>query len=450
MSDVPADIEAEEAVVASCLVDPGVIPEVSHKVSPADFFREKNGWIFEAILDVWAKGEDAVNTISVAKLLAERGTLEEVGGQTELNVYIRRLPTSVGAEWYAESVRNTARARRAMQLLHNITQEIRKSPGEVDTVVDRAIEKLLAQNSDSPRTLTRTLAEVLKDGLTDEIEAFLERPEAIRGIATGLEVFDVLLNGLRKGAVIVVMADTSLGKSLLAHNLMRVLALAGVSSLLFTSEMPAREVAERIVFQEARVDPLERRMGGLKPMDREKVYGAIGTITESAAPVYVCDMGGIPILTLQAEARRVVRTRGAQVVLIDHIQHIRAPGTVNGAARMAEVTSGIKALALSEDVPVIAVSHINRDSQVSGITHRSGKDGSSIEQDADVVIAMEAMVQNGAEWLVATKEQADAHLVKWGWVAVRMRVTKGRAGGTGMVWTKLDWRHEGGRYLPWD
>lgn len=444
------DIEAEEAVVASCLVDPSVIPEVAHIVAPADFFREKNGWIFGAILDVWARGEDAVNTITVAHKLAESAKLEDVGGQTYLAETIRHLPTSVGAEWYAESVRNTSRARKSIQLLHNISQDIRRAPGEVDATVDAAIEKLLSASADRPRAMTRTLSEVLAGGLFAEIAAFMESPATIRGIETGLEVFDKLVGGLRDGAVYTLMADTSLGKSLLVHNLIRNLAGVGLSSLLFTTEMPVAEVVERMVFQQARIDPLMRRLRGeMFAFDQEKVNDAIGQLT-TAAPVYLCDMGGISLPTLQAEARRVIRTKGARVLFVDHLQHISVPGVSNPVERIAQVTKGTKSIALDESVPVVQVSHINRDSQASGITHRSGKGGSSIEQDSDVIIALEPMVWIAGEQVVATKEQADRHLADEGWVLVRATVQKGRSGGAGVSYLRLDWRREGGRFLPWE
>lgn len=447
----PHDIEAEEAVIAACMVELGwsQLPEVAATVSPSDFFREHNGWIFDAILEVWRRGANP-NQILVAAELARLDRLEPVGGRHFLTEIIYKLPTALGAVFYAEIVARAAVYRRSISLFTAAIEKAYKAPVDTSEVFDWASRQLTALSSGSASTLTRSMAEILQGsdrlpGLIEQTAEFLGAPEEIRGLPTGWEELDAMLNGLVDSRLYVVLADTSVGKSFFCHFIAWWLARQGIPVHIVSTEMSFDEVAERMCYMEAGVDQEAIRARGATDDEKRRIGMAQTVALEW--PVYITAVGKLRVDVLEAEARRL-HAKGVKALFVDHLQHLRAKG-LTGVAVIEEATSVVKDIAVKLAYPVVLVSHINRSSLEGGIGLHSGKGGSSIEQDANVVLTLEPVIQDefSHELRVMTRKELNDFKARWHFVPIRLTSGKSRSGGQTVLYRKLAFS-QGGRFIP--
>lgn len=454
----PHDIEAEESIIAAIMVDQDALPAVDGIVQPGDFFRQKNGWAYEAACDIWGRGE-TVNQITMAYELARRDRLEETGGQTYLADIIRRLPTSLGVEFWAKIVKRDAVYRELISATSSISAMAYEAPADIERVLSRAQELIVNVDAPGGRHATRTARDIVlgtegRAGLYDATEAFFADPYAIHGLTTstvgepgsGWLDLDVALDGFNRSQVTTVLADTSVGKSALVHWFTLCLAQQGIPVMIVTTEMSGEEVMQRLLYMAAGIDREHVRHNGATTGIMERVRTAADRMMDW--PIYVSDTGSPQIAQVRAEIRRTVHARDVQLVVIDHIQHIQAEGTDGATSRLQAVTAGIKAAAMDEDVPVLQVSHVNRKSVHDGaLTIHSGRDSISIEQDSNSILIMEPVKrgQNGA-WVVADEFEANQERAKTNGTTVRVRLAKHRSGRMWYGIRRLDW-NQGGRFV---
>lgn len=451
----PHDIEAEECVLAAMMTPDGwpSIPELAAKLTARDFFRDKHGWVFDAALERWRQGEEP-NQITVAAELAKRDRLEEVGGQTFLSDVIRRCPLVLGSAplWYADLVLAASRKRAQIQVFSGLRDAAYQADTDPDELLASGIEQLLRLSERRSRVLTRSVGEILRGegqprgvGVVERIEAFMQDPTALQGIPSGWSELDSMLRGFQPGRVYTLTGDTSTGKSFLAQYLAWQMARAGYPMLLISTEMQQWEITERLVFMEARLDrkALERA-GSIAPGHMERIRAAEDRMEQ--VPLYITDVGRIPLPTLVAEARRLIATRGVRGVFIDHIQHIHVPGA-KGVEVIEAVTSTTKALAMNNDVFVFQITHPSREGVKSGLNLHSGKGAASIEQDSDVFLILEPVEWDVDHWRPLDEREATLFQARNGYQTVRLSAVKGRAGGKGWLIRALDWR-AGGRFEP--
>ncbi|MGK2898583.1 MAG: replicative DNA helicase [Burkholderiaceae bacterium] len=437
-----SDHEAERATVAACLVDPDAIPGITAAVDVADFHDDRLRALYGAVLDVWGAGA-GVNTITVAHRLAEQDLLEGAGGQTFMADIIRALPMSIGAEWYAALVRTAAQRRRLIAMGANMQRaaaDPSRMPGEV---ADDYAAKL-TRPSVGHRSLAATAGEIIIAGLGADITEWLDDPGRIRGLPTGFRYLDLLIDGWRKGRVHLIAADTGAGKSLFTQWVARALVRLGFRVLMFTTEMAASEVLERMIFMHAGLDPvLIRGAGVATDEERTLIYDAMQEV--NGWPLTIVDVGRVSVGTIAAEVRRRHAAAPIDIVIIDHLEMVTGEGATQ-AEQYQQITSGIKGVASDEDVPIIAVSHINRAGQgAPELSLGHLKNSGSKEQDADIVIFLQA-VDHGAEGLQPmTRHEVQAAIRETGMVKVRVIVEKNRHGAEGSLLTRLDW-NRGGRY----
>ena len=446
---LPWDQEAEEAVLAAALIPEGLqfIAELAARVQPSDFFREKHRWIWGATLTVWQRGE-APNQITVAAELARLDRLEDSGGMAFLADIIRYLPYASGAPFYAAVVKAHSRRRAAIRTANEI-MEAAFAVDDPETLIDKAAQQFIRLGVSRQKVMTRSAAEILDGsgspgtvGVVEEIERALDDPDAIRGIATNWKELDRLLGGLRPTRLYTTMGDTSVGKSWFIQYLAWCIAVQGKRVLIVTTEMSGEEVIERLVYMAAGLDPL--RMRSPTREQRKAISAAEGQIAE--LPLYVCDVGRIPLPTLLAEARRQQASHGLDILFIDHIQHITAPG-LTGAQLLEEVMAGLKGLAMNLDIPVVLVSHINREAARTVVGLHSGKGSGSIEQDSNVMLALEPVRAKDGGWEVMGEDEAEAARTRNNRVTIRVKSNKHRSGGRASVVRNLDFE-QGGRFVP--
>lgn len=447
----PHDLEAEAYCLGACLQDNHIIGEVLAIVRPEHFFDELNRHAMSSVADLWHRGERA-DVFAVGNDISRHG-LSETPTAYLADCVTRSLRVDSVARSFASEVRAHAERRRIIESAIAIANEA-WNLGDPDDVTDRAIGTLLTGIQDRPRSTSANIGDVLDGGLWSEIIEELEDPTSIRGMRSGWDQLDTMLGGFENSAVYTVLADTSVGKSWFVQWLAWSVAAHGHRPLIVTTEMSRREVARRLVYMQAGVDSFQARQ------NRQAADPAIARVVNEAAQflrddrrITIVDVGKIGLDTLVSEVRRQRLIGGCDIVFIDHIQHIRVRGIRPGdtQALIAEVTSGTKAIAMNEDIPVVQVSHIGRAAASMGRPGlHGGKGGGSIEQDSNVQIELTRVWWDSAtrDWqpfadVAALKEYES----KYKRVPVEIRVSKSRGGGAPYDVRHLDFS-KGGRWMP--
>src|SRR3990172_1406829 len=362
----PHDIEAEEAIIASLLVDPEAIYRVAPTLKPDDFFREKNAWAFEACLALWGRNE-SINQITVSHELARRGRLEEVGGAAYLSRLVTELPTSVGVEHYAALVQRDSSYRRLISAAGQIAP-IRQGESIRDFVhVKELLEGYLAS----------------ADSATGSVAA------QARAITTGFMDLDTLLGGLKRSDVIVVAARPSVGKTSLALNFaLNAAARQQATVGIFSVEMAAEQIVQRLLAAESGVDSTRLGFGTHSDREQGRIVNALGVLSD--LNIYFDDTAMLTVAEMRAKARRLHLERGLDLLIVDHLQLMHGGGRQdNRVQEVSYITRSLKELARDLDVPVIACSQLSRaaEARPTHVPQLSDlRDSGSIKQDADVVM----------------------------------------------------------------
>lgn len=447
----PHDTEAEEAVIASCIVSPSAIPGVATILRPGMFFHERAGLVFEAIEAVYTRtGEESVNIVTVARELMTHERLEGVGGQTYLLDVVQRLSTALGAESYARIVHETA-TRRGLITVANAAMEAAFREGEdlgptADVLID-ALGKVTRAASNADRTMDA--AEVMwEGGLNDVIQAHIANPRAMLGMATGFRELDFLLSGLQRGNVYVLAAETSIGKSLFVHNLLRHLAPRH-TCFIASSEMTSRSVGRRLTYMEAGIDPQAVTHRGTYLAHELRDLEAAKAWFENLGTHLHFRQGRVSMSTLRLESRAIKARYGLDVVVVDHMDHIRMPERKRGnrTEDLEELNAELHGMAADLDVAVLAISHLSRGDGSTDKMRRL-KNSSAKEQDADVVmflqpVAFDPLLQ---EWHALNSQEALRRRSGDGFQTVEIDVAKNREGLTGTFHLTMSW-NLGGRYF---
>ena len=443
---VPFDVESEENCIAAATLatdygDRDLLPAMQTIVQPHMFFRDKHQWAWSAICDLALRGEP-VNVSTVAHELGKNGLLEDFGGQTHLVDITRSLPTTVGAEWYAEQVQQTWLRRQFIHLANGLARAVAQHEDDPANVADEWLGKLLRVGDMRRRDSVVEAADYYVNQSAELLE-FLEDPTAIRGIETPWHSFNRATGGLKPSVVYVVMADTSVGKSLFVQQIAMNAALHRRPVVFATGEMSAQEVFDRLAFMRAAVDPqLGVRRGMFTQGEKERVHTAMWELADMVLPV----VHDLSITTVVAETRRLVSAGKCELLIVDHIQHVNVPKAENKTATIEEAMRQLKALAMSEGIPVLIVSHINRATHHMGMTNASAKASGSIEQDANVTMSLTPGRMVAGQWEpFETVEEAEGYQAKHNEMDVKLRLMKQRGGIKSSLVLKQDW-NRGGQY----
>ncbi len=383
----PHDIEAEEAVIASLLVDPEAIFKVAPRLKAEDFFREKNAWVYEACRALWDRNE-SLNQITVSHELGRRGRLEDIGGAAYLSRLVTQLATSVGVEHYAGIVQRDAIYRRLISASGQIAAIAYQGGADVAEVLARA-ETLVAAVRQG---------ETLRDfvHIRELLASYVEAADAgtagiaaqARAVTTGFMDLDTLLTGLKRGDLIVVAARPSLGKTSLVLNFARNAAARQNATVAFFSiEMAAEQLVQRLLAMESGVDSTRLAFGQHSDRDERKISQALGVLSD--LPIYFDDSAALTVAEMRAKARRLQLERGLDLVVVDYLQLMHSGmRTENRVQEVSYISRALKQLARDLDVPVVACSQLSRAAEMraSNIPQLSDlRESGSIEQDSDVV-----------------------------------------------------------------
>ena len=364
--DVPApphSIEAEQAVLGGLLLDPVAWDNVADVVTEGDFYRPDHQLIFGAIGALAGEGKPC-DVVTVSQHLERSGKLEAAGGLAYLSSVARDTPTAANVRAYAEIVRERSLLRQLIRAGTEIASAVFNNDGETArALVDRAEQRVFEIAEGSFRKREGAVAvRTLLPGVIDQIDEWHNNPDKLRGLPTGFTDFDKLTGGLRPGDLVIVAGRPSMGKTTLAVNMAEYAAVhpgTKASVAIFSMEMPAEQVITRMLAAIGGVPLNSLRSGRISDDDWVRITGATSQLSE--ARIFVDETPALNPTELRARARRVKREHGLDLVVVDYLQLMQVPGTQeNRATEIAEISRGLKTLAKELQVPVIALSQLNR------------------------------------------------------------------------------------------
>ncbi|MEB3328098.1 MAG: replicative DNA helicase [Candidatus Sericytochromatia bacterium] len=385
----PHNLEAEQAVLAAMMVDREAIARVSQLLAPESFYRQAHGLIFEAVRALYERGEP----VDLITLRDELGThLDEVGGYGYLVDLAASIPTTAHAEYYGKIVADKALLRHLIRVGTEIVAGAFAEEEDVETILDSA-ERAILEVGQRRQTGSMT---PIKDVINETFEAIETRyheKSSLLGSPTGFYDLDGMLNGFQPSDLLILAARPAMGKTSLALNFCRNVAVeTNKPVLIYSLEMGKEQLVQRMLCAEAGIDSHRLRTGFLAEPDWAKLVQAIGLLSET--PIYIHDAGALTVAELRSTARRVMAEAGELgLIMVDYLQ-LMSSGTSstkddNRAAAMGAISRGLKQLARELRVPVVALSQLSR-----AVESRPNKrpmlsdlrESGSIEQDADIVM----------------------------------------------------------------
>ena len=385
----PQDMAAEQSVLGSMLLSKDAIADVSEVLKGADYYRPAHETIHDAIIDLYGRGEP-VDMVTVAAELQRRGELQRIGGAPYLHTLSANVPIAANAGYYAEIVREKAILRRLVDAGTKIVQIGYAGEGQIDAVVDQAqaeVYKIADRRSGEDYV---PLSDIM-DGVLDEIEAISNREAGLYGVPTGFADFDDLTNGLHSGQMIIVAARPAMGKSTLALDFCRAASIHNnLASVFFSLEMTRSEITMRLLSAEAKVPLNHIRNGNMNDDDWAKLARKMGEV--SSAPMFIDDSPNMTMMEIRAKARRLKQRHDLRLIVIDYMQLMSSGKKVESRQlEVSEFSRQIKLLAKELELPIIALSQLNRGPEQRGDKRPMMSDlreSGSLEQDADMVILL--------------------------------------------------------------
>src|SRR2546426_992530 len=383
----PHNLEAEQSVLGSMMLSAEAIASVVEVVKAEDFYRPAHERIYQAILSVYGRGEP-VDAITVVEELKRHRGLDEIGGPLYVQDLVESVPTPASAGYYARIVADNALLRRLIDAAAQIMSRAYAVPEDPRKAADEAEALVYAVSRGDESEQVVSLRELVDESM-GALEHIQQRDSAFAGVPTGFMDLDSLLSGLQKENLIIVAARPGVGKSSFVTNVARNVAVeAGVPVAMFSLEMSRFEIGMRLLCAEARVAWDKVRSGRVATEEWTRIVEAAEVLHE--APLYIVDSGNVTIVDIRAKARRMKSKQGLGLIIVDYLQlmsgHMR---TENRQQEVAEISRSLKLLAKELEVPVIAVSQLNRNPETRADKRPQLSDlreSGSIEQDSDIVM----------------------------------------------------------------
>ncbi|MEO5873656.1 MAG: replicative DNA helicase [Streptosporangiaceae bacterium] len=385
----PHDLNAEQCVLGGMMLSQDAISDVVEVLRSQDFYRPAHQVIFDAILDIYGRGEPA-DAVMVAGELTKRGEATRTGGAPYLFTLINSVPTAANAGYYAKIVQERSILRRLVEAGTRIVQLGYAANADADDLLDQAQAEVYAIADKRTGEDYVQLSEIMP-GALDEIEAIGSRDGQMTGVPTGFTDLDSLTNGLHAGQMIIIAARPAIGKSTLALDFARTASIKhGLTSAFFSLEMGRNEITMRLLSAEARVALHAMRSGTMNDDDWTRLARRMSEVAE--APLFIDDSPNMSMMEIRAKCRRLKQQHDLRLVVIDYLQLMSSGKRVESRqVEVSEFSRSLKLLAKELQVPVIALSQLNR-----GPEQRTDKkpmvsdlrESGSIEQDADMVILL--------------------------------------------------------------
>lgn len=386
----PHSIEAEQSVLGGLMLDNATWDQIADLLTEDDFYRRDHRLIYRAISELGEIGTP-FDVITLSEWLGNRDLLDDAGGLAYLGTLVKNTPSAANIKAYASIVRERSVMRQLIHVGTDISNagfnpEGRNSAELLDMAEQHvfAIAERGARGKQGFQSINTLLTKAI-----DRIDTLFHQDSAITGLSTGFSDFDDMTSGLQKSDLVIVAGRPSMGKTTFAMNLAENVAIKSkVPVAVFSMEMPGEQLAMRMISSLGRVNQQAVRSGKLEDDDWNRITSAVGILNESQ--IFIDDTAALNPMEVRARARRIKREHGLGLIVIDYLQLMQsAKSGDNRASEISEISRGLKALAKELDVPVIALSQLNR-----SLEQRPNKrpvmsdlrESGAIEQDADVIV----------------------------------------------------------------
>jgi replicative DNA helicase len=423
----PQNLDSEQAVLGSILIDRDAIIEVADFLNPEDFYRQAHGRVFAAMLDLFEHREP-IDVVTVAEALERAGELEAVGGPSYLSQLGNDTPTAVHVAQYGRIVERKALLRRLIQAAGRIAAIGYEDGPDIQEAIDRSEAELFAVSQRRAGDSFSPLRTLLHDAY-DRLDYLHAHRGEIIGIPSGFPDLDLLTTGFQASDLIVLAARPSVGKTSLALNIAEHASVReGKTVGVFSLEMSKEQLVLRLLSSVASIDSQRLRSGFLEEMDFARIAPAMNALSE--APLFIDDTPAISTMELRTKARRLQAERGLDLLIVDYLQLMQATTNSRDANRVQEVSEisrGLKSLARELKVPVVALSQLSRQPELRESAEPRLSDlreSGAIEQDADLVLFL--WREKGDRDKSAREAETDGEIVN-------LRLAKHRNGPTGEI-----------------
>jgi len=382
----PQSLEAEESILSAILVDNDTLPEILEILSPKDFYRSAHQKIFAAITELFSRDEP-VDLVTLTNKLRERGWLDQIGGATYLANLVDTVPLAVNAQYYAKIIHDKACLRQLIEKTSAITKRCFEDRGDVENVIDFAESSIFEISENKIRPAFYPIGKIIEVNI-DALEERQGNKALVTGVATGFTKLDELTAGLQKSDLVILAGRPGMGKTALALNIAKNAAVdANIPVAIFSLEMSKEQLSFRMLSSEARIDSSRLRRGFISQDDWLRITDAAGFLSQ--APIFIDDSPSITVLEIRAKSRRLKLESNIGLIIIDYLQLMKGRASAERRdLEISEISRSLKALAKEIDIPVLALSQLNRK-----LEERSDKrpqladlrESGALEQDADVV-----------------------------------------------------------------
>lgn len=395
MQTMPYDAEAEKSVLGSILFDEDKLADVEALLTPRDFYLKAHQLIFKAMIDLNDTNTN-IDVVTLNDYLKKHDQLEDIGGITYLTQLASAVPTAGNAEYYAQIVADKSRLRRLINVATSISQQSYDQSENPDDILEKAERDLANIADDRDRNGFRAVGNLLSDAFK-QLDMLSQRSGEVTGLPTGYRELDRLIDGLHPDDFDVIAARPGMGKTAFALNLainaghylekQRTTTSEIPPIAIFSLEMSAEQLVNRMICAEGNIDANHLRIGKLDDDENNAFVAATGSLSQ--IPIYIDDTPGQKVTEIRAKSRRLAREHGGLgLILVDYLQLIEGTGQENRQQEVSAISRQLKKLAKELKVPVIALSQLSR-----GVEQRQDKrpmlsdirESGSIEQDADVV-----------------------------------------------------------------
>lgn len=419
----PQNIEAEQAVLGAILLEGDALITVMERLQAHDFYRADHQRIYEAMVEV-SHEQEPVDIVTVTARLQDMKVIEDVGGVTYLSKLANAVPTAANVEYYAQIVEEKSLTRRLISAATQIVSDGYASGEDVADLLSEAEQKIMDISNRRSASGFLPIRDVLME-VFERVEFLYENKGGTTGVPSGFEALDKMTSGFQKSDLIIVAARPSVGKTAFALNIAQNVGVRAKETVaIFSLEMSAAQLVQRMICAEANVDAGRMRTGYLEESDWHKMTMAIGSL--SHANIFIDDSPALTVAEIRAKCRRLKREQGGLgIVIIDYLQliHGRGRSSDNRQQEVSEISRALKGIARELEVPIIALSQLSR-----GVEQRQDKrpmmsdlrDSGSIEQDADIVAFLyrddyydkESEKQNIIEIIIAKQRNGPVGMVE--------------------------------------
>ncbi len=381
----PHSREAEESVLGAVLMSEDAVNEVMDKLEPEDFYVPAHQSIFRAIRTLFNNNQ-AIDAITVSEELRRASELERIGGVPAITRLLDVVPSAANVDYYAGIVDEHSQRRSLIRAGGAVTDMALRLDDEIHTVLDRAEQTVLAVAARRVGDSMQAIGPLFFSTL-EELEMLEQRGSEVTGLSTGFRDLDKKLTGLHPANLVIIAARPAMGKSALTMNVATNVAMRGMPVAIFSLEMSKEEVAQRMLCSVARIDSMKVRTGNIGEASWPRLTDAAGKLYN--APVYVDDSPVVTVTDIRAKCRRLKRIHGLELVVVDYMQLMQGSSRESRQQEIAEISRALKNLARELELPIIAVSQLNRNlEQREDKRPRLGdlRESGSLEQDADIVM----------------------------------------------------------------